>query len=662
VGVRRATTVSVGQQHSCALLRSGSVACWGANGLGQLGDGSTHDRSAPTLVRGLYERAVAVSAGFEHTCALGKSGDVLCWGANRFGQLGDGSSVDRRHPVPVRGLSGAAVAVTAGGRHSCALLGTGAVECWGADYAAQVGDERVQSRAAPIRVQGVGPAVAVSAGHAYTCAVERAGSVKCWGTNAYGQLGNGTVTARRRPTRVRGIRGRALAVSAGERHTCALIRGGAVACWGANGIGQLGDGTTSNRHVAVAVEGLGAATSVTTAVAHSCALTKPGGVRCWGMNASGELGAGTVFQRASPVRVGGVAGAVEVSAGAGHTCVRSAEGAVACWGADNALQLGDRSRIDSSTPVDVRGLPAPATALAAGDRHTCVVTEAGGVACWGANDGGQLGDGSRLDRARAPTVRGLGGEVVRVAAGENHTCAVTSGATVRCWGDNESGELGDGTRTRRRAPVAVRDVQDAVDIGAGGRHTCAVTGGGAVECWGGNEWGQLGVRTGLARSRPARVAGLAGVPVGLAAGDNHTCALTQTGSVECWGANDMDQLGRPGAGPVQWKPARVPGISAGTALTSGANHTCALTRSGRIRCWGANDAGQLGDGTLRARTRPVTVRGIGAAVAVSAGGDHTCALTRDGAVLCWGWNYWGQLGDGAPPPSGSPRPVDVAGL
>ncbi len=654
--------MTVGQQHSCALLKSGTVECWGANVLGQLGDGSTHDRAAPTPIRGTSRRAVAVSAGFEHTCALLSSGDVECWGANRFGQLGDGSSIDRRGPVRVQGLHGAAVAISAGGRHTCAVLARGEVECWGADYSGQVGDGRLQDRAGPVRVRGVSRAVGVSAGRAYTCAVERAGVVKCWGANAYGQLGNGTVTARRLPTRVRSLRGRAVAVSASERHTCALIRGGAVACWGANGIGQLGDGSIANSHVAVAVAGLGPATSVATGIFHTCALTAAGGVRCWGMNASGELGAGTVLRRPAPLRVAGMAGAVEVSAGGGHTCARTGDGLVSCWGANNARQLGDRSRLDSSTPVKLSGLSTPAASVAAGDRHTCVVTEAAEVACWGANDGGQLGDGSLLDRGHAVTVRGLAGDTVRVTAGESHTCALSSEGNVHCWGENGSGQLGDGTFGRRRAPSAVSDLDDVADISAGGRHTCAVTTAGAVECWGANDWRQLGAAARQARSRPGRVEGLSAATA-VTTGDNHTCALTRAGAVECWGANDLGQLGGAGMQTMRTAPARVPGlIGRETAVTSGANHTCALTSSGRVSCWGANDSGQLGDGTFRAHTGPVTVRGLSHAVALSAGGDHTCAATKGGALLCWGWNYWGQLGDGAPPASGSPRPVRVLGF
>jgi alpha-tubulin suppressor-like RCC1 family protein len=663
IGLRAASSVTVGEQHSCAVLKSGVVECWGANGLGQLGDESTRNRPTPRPVHGTSQRAVMVSAGFEHTCALLRSGEVECWGANRFGQLGDGRSNDREAPVRVHGLHGAAIAISAGGRHTCAVLARGQVECWGANYSGQLGNGRVQDHAGPVRVRGVSRAVGVSAGRAYTCAVERAGAVKCWGANAFGQLGNGTVTARRLPTRVRGLRGRAVAVSAAQRHTCALLRGGGVACWGANGTGQLGDGSTVNSYVAVAARGLHTATSVTTGISHTCALTSAGGIRCWGMNASGELGAGTLFRSSSPLRVTRLAGAVGISAGGGHTCARTGAGAVSCWGANYARQLGNQSRLDSSTPVSVFGLSSPAASIAAGDRHTCVVTKVAEVACWGANDGGQLGDGSRRDRGRAQTVRALAGHTVRVTAGESHTCALSSERNVQCWGENGSGQLGNGTFVRHRTPSAVVDLAEVTDVSAGGRHTCAVATAGVVECWGANDWGQLGTRLRQARSRPLRVKGLAGVATVVATGDNHTCALTEAGVVECWGANDLGQLGSSATQTARAEPALVPGLAGkAIAVTSGANHTCALTSSGGVRCWGANDSGQLGDGTFRAHRRPVAVRGLRNAIAVSAGGDHTCALTKAGALLCWGWDYWGQLGDGAPPASGSPSPVHVVGL
>ena len=657
-----ASRVSIGQQHSCVLLRNGTIECWGSNGLGQLGDGSTKDRAVPTLVHGLAGGAVAVSAGLEHTCALLKGGAVECWGANRFGQLGDGSSRDRVRPVLVRGLGGPAMAVSAGGRHTCALMRRGGVACWGADYFGQVGDGRFRAHADPVPVHGLSPAVGVAAGRDYTCAVLRDGTVKCWGANAYGQLGNGKLPARRLPKRVRGLSARAVAVSAGERHTCALMRGGTVACWGANHVGQLGNGTLASSRVAVPVRDLRMAVMVSTGVSHTCATTRTGGVRCWGMNASGELGAGTLFERSTPLRVAAVSRAVEIAAGGGHTCARTSEGSVECWGANKAAQLGNRTRLVSATPTPLSGLTRPALSLAAGDRHTCALTTTGEVSCWGANDAGQLGDGSLLDRGRAVGVQGLRADLIRIAAGENHSCALSVEGAVRCWGKNASGQLGDGTFVPRRRATPMRGRVNAAEISAGGRHTCAVTTAGEVECWGANDWGQLGTGAPTARSKPRRVPGLTDRAVDVTNGDNHSCALMSAGAVECWGANDLGQLGN-GTRSLRSGPIRVKGLTdAATRVTAGDNHTCALMRQGRIHCWGVNDSGQLGAGTLRTLRRAVTVRGLSDAVGVSAGGDHNCALTGAGSLTCWGWNYWGQLGSATPPASGSPTPVPASGF
>ena len=653
----RASTVTTGEQHGCALLRSGRIACWGANESGQLGDGTRRDRRKPTRVRGLVGRAVAVSAGLAYTCALLKAGVVECWGANQFGQLGDGSLDDRVRPVRVRGLPGAVVRLSAGGRHTCAVMRRGAVECWGADYWGQLGDGRAREHSGPVRVRRLPRAAGVDAGLDYTCAVTRDGAVECWGANAYGQLGNGTTVGRRLPQRVRGHAAEAVAVSAAERHTCAVLRSGATACWGANGSGQLGNGTLRRSRVAVSVSGVDTAAAVSTGDFHTCAVTAAGGVLCWGMNASGELGAGTLLRRSTPLRVAGVSDAVDVAAGGEHTCARTRPGGVTCWGANASGQLGDRTRLDSSTPVPLSGLPEAASSLSAGDRHTCAVTSGGAVECWGANDWSQLGDGTVHDRWHAVPVRGLPRDAVAVAAGENHTCALSGEGVVRCWGANTSGQLGDGTFVARRYPVRVLGLPKAAAISAGGRNTCAVTALREVECWGADDWGQIGAGRRLARPRPTRVTHLPGVAVAVASGDNHTCALMGGGAVMCWGA----YLAGPESG--RRSASRPPVSRAGTRVSAGGRHTCALMATGRVACWGANDSGQLGDGTRRTRRRAVAVRGFtSSAVAVSAGADHSCGVTSAGSVACWGWNYWGQLGAAGPPASGSPTPVPVVGL
>ena len=400
----------------------------------------------PTLVRGLAGRAVAVSAGLEHTCALLKGGAVECWGANRFGQLGDGSSRDRVRPVLVRGLGGAAIAVSAGGRHTCAVIRRGGVECWGADYFGQVGRRqapgarRPGARARPFAGGRCrrGPRLhlrGLARRHREVLGCERLRSA--WQREA---RRSAPPEASARPVALAQLP--SAPESAIPAPCCEAV------LWPAGERTTLASSATAHSRRAAWRSPSGgwvSAVMVSTGVFHTCATTRTGGVRCWGMNASGELGAGTLFERSTPLRVAGISRTVEVAAGGGHTCARTSEGTVECWGANNAAQLGNRTRLVSATPTPLSGLPGPALSLAAGDRHTCALTTTGEVSCWGANDAGQLGDGSLLDRDRAVRVHGLRDGSVRITAGENHTCVLSAESAVRCWGKNASGQLGDGT-------------------------------------------------------------------------------------------------------------------------------------------------------------------------------------------------------------------------
>jgi hypothetical protein len=235
---------------------AGGVKCWGFGLEGQLGDGATTSRATPVAVSGLSSGVAAVAAGGHHTCALMASGSVKCWGYNAFGQLGDGTTTDRTTPVSVSGLPGAATALSAGADHTCALLGTGGVTCWGFNVSGQLGDGSLTSRPTPTAVSGLSSGVTeISAGADHTCAVAAGGLVKCWGSNGLGRLGDGSTTDRRTPVAVLGLSA-ASAVSGGADHTCAVTSGGSARCWGGNALGQVGDGTTDARTTAVGVVGL----------------------------------------------------------------------------------------------------------------------------------------------------------------------------------------------------------------------------------------------------------------------------------------------------------------------------------------------------------------------------------------------------------------------
>jgi alpha-tubulin suppressor-like RCC1 family protein len=349
--------IAAGGAHTCAQLDPGTVRCWGSNSNGQLGDGTTTSSPSPVTVTGI-STATSVAAGATHTCAVLADGTVSCWGRNNFGQLGDGTTVDSSTPVTVSGIT-AATAINAGGDFTCALLSDGTLQCWGRNNQGQLGTGSLTpaSSSTPAAVAGVTNATSVSAGSMHSCAGLSDGTLRCWGRNNQGQLGNGTMSANSpSAVTVTGI-STATTVDVGGNASCALLADSTLRCWGANGDGQLGDGTMVNSSLPVAVSGISTATSVTAAGTHTCALLSDGTVSCWGANGNGQRGDGTTTGSLSPVTVTGVAGAVAVTADSGTvTCVLLADGTVKCTGLNASGQLGDGTTTSSTTPVNVVGL------------------------------------------------------------------------------------------------------------------------------------------------------------------------------------------------------------------------------------------------------------------------------------------------------------------
>ncbi len=352
--------------------------------------------------------------------------------------------------------------------------------------------------------------------------------------------------------------------------------------------------------------------TVSTGSDHTCAVTLAGGVRCWGRNSSGQLGDGTKTTRTTAVAVSGLAGGVEaIATGYGHTCALTGAGGVHCWGLNGSGQLGDGTKTNRTTPVTVSGLTGRVVAVVTGYGHTCALTEAGGVSCWGLNSSGQLGAGSTTIRMTPTWVSGFANGAAGISAGYSHTCAVTTSGGVQCWGDNSHGQLGDGTTSTRRRPVAVSGLSTGAGAVRGGfAHSCAVKTSGAIRCWGRNSSGQLGDGSTAVRKTPASVTGLSSEGAAVSAGYYHTCAVKMSGAVRCWGWNASGQLGDFTTSDSM-TPVAVSGLSSGAIeVSGGGRHSCAVTATGSVKCWGYNGYGQLGDGTTTTRTTPVRVSGL----------------------------------------------------
>lgn len=289
--------------HACA-VSAGGVLCWGYNGSGQVGDGTTTDRNAPVPVTGLTSGVRGVATGWRHSCAL-LNGQVQCWGDNGFGQIGNDPSTTTESAVPVAvTLSGNIEAIALGANHSCALV-SGSVWCWGDNLFGMLGNNSTTDSYLPVQTVGLGSSVqAIAAGSLHTCALVN-GGVLCWGSNTNGRIGDGTSTDRSTPVQVQGLASGVQAIAVGDSHTCALVNGG-VWCWGWNGLGQLGDNTTTDRPAPVAVQGLGSGVqAITAGYKHSCALTSAG-AKCWGDNSSGQLGNNSTTSSLTPVSVQGI--------------------------------------------------------------------------------------------------------------------------------------------------------------------------------------------------------------------------------------------------------------------------------------------------------------------------------------------------------------------
>lgn len=648
---------------------------------------------------------VALSTGDDSFCGLAERGHLHCWGANTGASSGvpffeQPALVHAQQPI---------VSISGGRLHHCLLDLAGDVYCWGnaADGALGVVAPPFSSSFFHGRVQAVLGARAqhIEVGEGFTCALLSSGAVRCWGINTHGQLGLGhtqptTVTPAELPDTSLG--GPAVILSNGNHVSCVILADASVRCWGRADTTVLGDtsyNTIGDNELPSSVPPVdvgGPAVDVFVGQNTACVILESGSVRCWGQGSGGSTGLGaTGIGVAVPatlpfVRVGGEVAFIE---GYASTCIVYRSGQVRCLGfnhdGQNGLGLGasdafgDNEHPDSRFPIDVGGR---VNELKSTYRTVCALVEHGHLRCWGSNRQEQYGLATatvvgvtsapatlpRDCRVLHQTVFSCGEQVpVMMTMLHVSACTLFDDFTVRCWGINQDGELGnprlevvgDDEAPARGLPAQL--VGRAVQVGSGTSGACALMDTAEVRCWGSSSDGVTGLVTPAAAvHEPFRVPplNLSGPAIQVAVQDRYACAVLESGAVECWGSipTSESSAARVEAGSPEGR-VELPGNESAVAMCVAENHLCVQTASDGLFCAGSNSHGQLGVGTAStARISVLTAVTLGEPVRQAACGmDFTCVTTVAGRAKCWGSNDAGQLGIGGLSNRGLGEPVSA---
>ncbi len=698
-----------GYDFSAYLAADGTVWTWGANASGQLGDGTTTQRTTPARVPGLT-RVMDIAAGYYHVVAVLSDGTVRTWGHNTFGQIGNGTNTNQLSPVAI-GLSNIKAA-GAGGYFSLVLAADGTIRSWGNNGAGQLGNGSAGgNQTSPVTVSGAVRYRAIAGGGDHTLAIAQSGAIYAWGADGQGQLGDDVALANKSvPTLVAGSITNAVSIAAGWNHSIAGLADGSIRTWGWNDVYQTGYSVdTSNRTTPYQPTGIAATrvfagykhsgylrvdgliytwgansngqchqpvspsvTSVFNSVYkphnhrvtgsslgnHTLYIAEDGTVRGWGNNGNGQLGngitAGIQPTEVTALTTWSLDAITMIDAGYTHSIALKADGTVWAWGSDSSGELGDDiMQQNKSTPVQVAGLSG-IVAIAAGSYHNLALTSTGSVWAWGRDDYGQLGDDATLANKFTP-VQVPGAIYSRaIAAGGYHSLAVFYTGSAFGWGANFAGQVGNGTVVSPQpTPVAVVSLDNVVQMDGGWQHTVARRADGTVRTWGQGSGGQLG-NGGTALSSSPVTPSLTNV-VSIAAGEQHTAANTADGGMYSWGSDGFGQLGDDVTLTTRLTPTFVSNSPSRKQVAVGgdfARHTLILQGNGTVAAVGSDSAGQLGDNsTLANQPTPETVAGLSDIVQVAAGDFHSLALRHDGVVWSWGQSASGQLGNGTTSPN-----------
>jgi len=644
LGLTGVTAIAEGGA-SLALKSDGTVWAWGDNHFGQLGDGTTVSRSTAAQVPGLSS-VRAIASGGDYSVALRQDGTVWAWGANNWGQLGDGTTTNRAVPAQVVGLMNVTSLSSCKGDHTLIVKADGTVWSWGLNNFGQLGDgTTVMNRSLPVQVGGLTGAIAVSAGGDHSMALLSDGTVWTWGSHGQGQLGDGTypvVGQLPTPRKVIWLTG-IVAISAGGRHSLALEQNGIVWAWGSDTLGTLGDGVASADRwypyeVSQALQRPSPIGTLATPQFDRAPGSYPGALQVHISDTSAD------------------ATIKSVASGYDHVIAETSEGFWG-WGSNYYSQLGvaagyptpDPNKTLYKNPIQLSGFEG-ATRMVLGSRHNLVLKNDGTVWTSGGNDSGQLGrDTNSQPSATLQAVNGLSG-VTAIAGGGFTNLALKSDGTVWQWG---AGKVNTPTPDFHTTPVQVIGLSGITSIATSGFHFLALRNDGTVWAWGRNYHSQLGDGASTDRVTPIQVPGLSGVAA-VGTGNEFSFAIKADGTVWGWGDNTYGQLGLGTSfDPNHANPTQINGISGVVSIMGGYDHTVALTANGTVWTWGTNFDGQLG-GSVFEQLTPAALTTISGIKSIGVGPKHTIALKADGTLFYWGPNDSAQAGDGTLQPHRTP--------
>lgn len=514
------------------------------------------------------------------------------------------------------------VKVSRGSDFACGITTSGVLKCWGENAYLQLGAPG-PAQNKPVVVDSGVLYKEVELGTTVGCAITTAGILKCWGAGDALAEVDAPVTYKK--------------VARGTTHACGITDAGVLKCWGKNDYAQMGTGSTSPSGTTFVPTELDPGVlykDVTAGAYHSCAITTDNELKCWGTNSSLQvLGTG-----GSPVAITTVDSGVEyrqVSAGTSHTCALTMDDKLKCWGYNGSGQVGDGVGAGSSaiTAIDTA---VTYSAVSAGSGHTCAITKTGKhLKCWGGGEYGELGLNS-TSKMLVPT-QVSSDSYLAIAAGIVGTCGIQSSGVMFCWGENGSGQNGDGMASIRSVPIVVDSGEKYQLMDAGILyHVCGITVGGVLKCWGNNGNGQVGDKSIITKSFPVEVD--RGVKYkAVSPGNYHTCGITVDGVLKCWGANGANHRLGDGITTQRAIPKEVDSTEKFIKVSAGGDHSCALTDQKKLMCWGLNDVGQLGNGTTDTASTPQFVDSADTFKDIIVSGSKaSCALTEAGALKCWG--------------------------